>query len=130
MKKGKGAPDNRCPCGSGNAFPDCCGQYVDNHAVAPTAEHLMRSRYTAYVQMNAPYLLATWHATTRPAALDLPPTQWLGLTVTQHVPQNETHATVTFVARYKVGGRAHRLAETSRFVRENGRWFYLDGEVS
>jgi SEC-C motif-containing protein len=130
MKKGQTAPDNRCLCGSGNALPDCCGPYLDGHVAAPTAEHLMRSRYTAYVQTNAPYLLATWHPTTRPAALELPPTQWQGLTVTQHIAQDDSHATVTFVARYKVGGRAHRLAETSRFVRENGRWFYLDGEVS
>jgi len=129
MKKGKAAADDRCPCGSGNTLPDCCAHYLAGRACAPTAEHLMRSRYTAYVQLNAPYLLATWHPTTRPATLDLPPTQWLGLTVTQHAPQDETHATVAFVARYKVGGRAHRLVETSRFVSEDGRWFYLDGEI-
>ncbi|MDP1526852.1 MAG: YchJ family metal-binding protein [Rhodocyclaceae bacterium] len=129
MKKHKAAPDDRCPCGSGSALPDCCGQYLDGRTAAPTAEHLMRSRYTAYMYQRADYLLATWHPTTRPATLDLPPTQWLGLSVAQHLPQDGTHATVAFVARYKVGGRAHRLAETSRFVCEDGRWFYLDGEI-
>jgi SEC-C motif-containing protein len=129
MKKNKAAPDDRCPCGSGSARSDCCAKYLDGRAAAPTAEHLMRSRYSAYVQMNAAYLLATWHPTTRPATLDLSRTQWLGLTVAQHVPQDDTHATVSFVARYKVGGRAHRLVETSRFVCEDSRWFYLDGEI-
>ncbi len=130
MKQHKATTDGHCPCGSGNALPDCCGQYLNGHATAPTAELLMRSRYTAYVCQRKDYLLATWHPTTRPATLDLPPTQWLGLTVTQHATQDDTHATVTFIARYKVGGRAHRLQETSRFVREDGRWLYVDGDVA
>lgn len=121
--------DDRCPCGSGSALLDCCGKYLDGHAAAPTAEHLMRSRYTAYVRMNAPYLLATWHASTRPTDLNLSPTQWLGLTVRRHEAQDADHALVEFVARYKVGGRAHKLHETSRFVREEGRWYYVDGET-
>jgi len=121
--------DDRCPCGSGNALPTCCGKYLDGHVAVPSAEHLMRSRYTAYVKMDTSYLLATWHPTTRPATLDLSPTQWLGLTVTRHAPQDNTHATVAFVARYKVGGRAHRLVESSRFICEDGHWFYLDGEI-
>ncbi|GAB1391938.1 YchJ family protein [Rhodocyclaceae bacterium] len=130
MKKTKALSDTSCPCGSGNAFVDCCGQYLDGRALAPTAEHLMRSRYSAYVQMNMPYLLATWHPSTRPTPLDLTPTQWLGLSVERHTLQDANHATVVFVARYKVGGRAYKLAETSRFVREEGRWFYLDGTIA
>lgn len=90
----------------------------------------MRSRYTAYVLMREPYLLATWHASTRPARLDLAPTQWIGLTVHHHERQDADHATVEFIARYKLNGRAHRLHETSRFVREGGRWFYVDGDVA
>lgn len=89
----------------------------------------MRSRYTAYVLAREPYLLATWHASTRPTRLDLTPTRWIGLTVSRHEQQDADHATVEFVARYKIGGRAHRLHETSRFVREEGRWYYVDGEV-
>lgn len=87
----------------------------------------MRSRYSAYVLANAPYLLATWHASTRPPSLDeaeLKATRWIGLAVQQ--AQGDT---VRFVARHKVQGRAHRLQETSRFVFEDGRWFYLDGVV-
>ena len=90
---------------------------------------MMRSRYSAYVKKLEPYLLATWHTDTRPASLDLETeaTKWLGLEVKNHAQQSTDRATVEFVARYKVGGRAHRLHEVSRFVLEDGRWFYLDG---
>lgn len=90
----------------------------------------MRSRYSAYVLKLEPYLLATWHASTRPAALDLADDncRWLGLAVKRYSPQGEDVAEVEFVARYKVGGRAFRLHEVSRFVREGGRWYYVDGE--
>lgn len=91
----------------------------------------MRSRYSAYVLRLAPYLLATWHARTRPPALDglSEPTTWLGLTVKRHQPTGDDAALVEFVARYRSGGgRAVRLHEVSRFVREGGRWYYVDGE--
>lgn len=91
----------------------------------------MRSRYSAFVLGLADYLLATWHASTRPERLDLneePAPKWLGLEVKRHQPQDDSHAVVEFVARYRVGGRGQRLHETSRFVREEGRWFYVDGE--
>ena len=120
-----------CPCG-GADYAGCCGRYVDGGAVAPDAEVLMRSRYTAYVLGREPYLLASWHASTRPAALDLAAgaqPKWLGLQVKRHARLDGDTAVVEFVARYKVGGRAHRLHEVSRFVREGGRWYYVDGEV-
>ncbi len=92
----------------------------------------MRSRYSAFVKGDVPYLLATWHPRTRPATLALEPgVQWLGLQVRRHAPAHEgdaDRALVEFVARSKLGGRATRLQETSRFVREGGRWFYVDGE--
>ena len=91
----------------------------------------MRSRYTAFVMGLQEYLLATWHPTTRPATLELdtdPPTRWLGLEIKQTACSGEA-ATVEFVARYKIGGRAHRLHETSRFVREQGCWFYVAGDL-
>lgn len=91
----------------------------------------MRSRYSAYALGREDYLLATWHASTRPAALDLaaaPPPKWLGLEVKAHTATDDA-ATVEFVARCKIGGRAQRLHETSRFVREDGRWYYVDGDV-
>ena len=93
----------------------------------------MRSRYSAYVLGLEDYLLATWHPSTRPEKLDLaagPATRWLGLQVRQHRQQDESHATVEFVARYRVGGRGHRLHETSRFIREAGCWFYVDGDLA
>ncbi len=92
----------------------------------------MRSRYTAYVLLHEEYLLATWHPSTRPASLELTTdlqTKWVGLEVKRHEQQDADHAIVEFVARYKVQGRAHRLHEVSRFVREAGRWFYVDGSI-
>lgn len=123
---------NLCPCGN-NKYSDCCTRYIEGGAPAPTAEALMRSRYTAYTQLREDYLLATWHISTRPASLDLAAdvaTKWIGLEVKRHEQQDADHAIVEFVARYKVNGRAHRLHEVSRFVREGGRWFYVDGEIS
>ena len=88
----------------------------------------MRSRYSAYVLGLTDYLLATWHASTRPESLDDAPTHWLGLDVKRHQAIDDTRAIVEFVARYRVDGRGHRLHETSRFVREDGRWYYVDGD--
>lgn len=127
--------NSRCPCGGGPTrlpYPACCGRW---HAgplqlQAPDADSLMRSRYSAHVLELADYLLATWHPGTRPAALSFEPgLRWLGLQVQPAVAGDAGHATVAFVARSKLGGRAHRLVETSRFVREQGRWYYLDGDV-
>ena len=92
----------------------------------------MRSRYSAFVLNRLDYLLSTWHARTRPTTLaaNPPGLRWLGLQLSQHQVQDANHATVSFVARSKLGGRAHRLQETSRFLREtDGRWYYLDGDL-
>ena len=119
-----------CPCGSQRAYPDCCGLY---HAgvPAPDAEALMRSRYSAYVQADRDYLLRTWHPSTRPDTLDLAaPTalHWLGLNIRNYQLIDADHAEVEFVARSRIGGApASRLHEISRFVREDGCWYYLDG---
>ncbi len=121
-----------CPCGSNKDAEACCMRLIAGAEVAPTAEALMRSRYAAYTLLREDYVLATWHPSTRPAQLGLAneaPTKWLGLEVKRHDAQDEGHATVEFVARYKVNGRAHRLHEVSRFVREAGQWFYVDGAV-
>lgn len=120
-----------CPCGSGRLLADCCGRLHAGEA-APDAETLMRSRYSAFVLGLEDYLLASWHPATRPADLELdatPRPQWLGLTVKSHTPLDASHATVEFVARYKLNGRAFRLHETSRFERLGGRWLYVDGEM-
>jgi SEC-C motif-containing protein len=121
-----------CLCGSGQPIEACCGRYLDGQTPAPDAEALMRSRYTAYVLGNEPYLLTTWHLTTRPVALQLdeePRPRWIGLTVNRHDTQDADHAIVEFVARYKINGRAFKLHETSRFVREDGYWFYVEGDT-
>ena len=124
-----------CPCGRKTAkgqalaFEDCCGPY---HAgqTAPDAEGLMRSRYSAFVRGNVPYLLATWHRSQRPATLELDKAaQWLGLAIKQHRSTGPDRAEVEFVARFRVGGKAVRQHERSRFVCEDGRWFYVDGDV-
>ena len=131
MKKRKAAPlAAACPCGKPQTYADCCGHYHAGNA-APDAETLMRSRYSAYVLALEHYLLATWHASTRPAHLDLAADkalQWLGLEVKHHSRSGTDSAVVEFVARYRSGGRAHRLHETSRFIHEDGRWYYINGE--
>lgn len=89
----------------------------------------MRSRYSAFVLDLRPYLLATWHPSTRPSHLEPPEPglRWLGLEVQAAEQQDLLHASVRFVARSKLAGRAHRLVETSRFECIAGSWFYVDG---
>lgn len=122
----------RCPCrkkSETRAMADCCEPFIAGRATPPTAETLMRSRYTAYVQRKADYLLATWHPSTRPKAIDFFANQeWLQLKIIA-TSQEGDRATVAFEARSRIGGATHVLAETSRFMRENGRWFYVDGDV-
>ncbi len=125
-----------CPCGrqAGGrvlAYAACCGRYIEHFAAvpAPDAEALMRSRYSAFVHERADYVLATWHASRRPASLDFEAgVRWLGLQVRAHQLLSPEAAEVEFVARQRgAGGRAWRLHERSRFVREAGRWYYVDG---
>ena len=123
-----------CPCGRTTAkgqplaLEACCGLYHTGQA-APDAERLMRSRYSAFVLGDVSYLLATWHSSQRPAELTLETGgQWLGLEIKQHRVTGADTAEVEFVARFRVGGKAVRQHERSRFVREDGRWFYVDGD--
>lgn len=121
-----------CPCLSQQPYAACCGRWHGGEA-APDAISLMRSRYSAYVLSLSAYLLDTWHASTRPAQLDPGDNKdchWLGLEIRRDAATGGNTAQVEFVARYKIGGRAQRLHEISRFVRENGRWYYVDGEFS
>jgi SEC-C motif domain protein len=124
---------NRCPCGSNKSFSICCGRYLDGHEIPATAEALMRSRYTAYTLLRDTYLLTTWHPSTRPTTLNLlttsAPPKWIGLEVKRYEQKDGKHATVEFIARYTMNGRAYRLHEVSRFVLEDGHWFYLNGEL-
>lgn len=122
-----------CPCGNPDGYARCCGPLHEG-APAASAEALMRSRYSAYVLGREDYLLASWHASNRPASLRLgaqqPAPTWLGLKIHRHESGSADRAIVEFVARFRVGGgRAQRLHEVSRFVREDGHWFYLDGDL-
>jgi SEC-C motif-containing protein len=127
-------PDAPCPCGLPGPYAACCGRWHagPQYLLAPDAPALMRSRYSAWVLGDHAYLLATWHPGTRPASLSAaePGLRWLGLEVKHHADIDASHATVSFVARHKLAGRAQRLQETSRFVREDGRWFYVDGDLA
>ena len=125
-----------CPCGHQGAkgrtrtYADCCALAHTGQTPAPDAETLMRSRYSAFVRGDVPYLLATWHASTRPVTLELEKdARWLGLEIKQHRSTNEDRAEVEFVARFRMAGRAVRQHELSRFVREDGHWYYVDGDV-
>ncbi|RXZ68366.1 YchJ family protein [Agromyces albus] len=125
-------PGARCPCLSGSVFAECCGPFLAGAADAPTAPQLMRSRYTAFVAGDDRYLLATWHPSTRPERLELDPTmRWYRLDlerVERGGPLDPT-GVVEFTARYRVGGERSERGEqheVSRFVREHGRWFYVD----
>ncbi len=130
---------NACPCGrldanrKAVAYADCCGRYIDDfeHTPAPDAPSLVRSRYTAFVKNRVPYIRATWLAANCPQdPAALPGTIWLGLELRGDRERDPDHAEVEYVARYRMkSGRAVRLHELARFVREGGRWFYVDGDI-
>ena len=119
-----------CPCGSSRPYGKCCGVW---HAgtPAPDAQSLMRSRYSAFVLCNEPYLLATWHPGRRPQSIPFNRNQkWLGLRIVEARVTGEATAEVEFIARSRVSNAAAvRQHERSRFVREGGSWFYVDGDV-
>ena len=127
------ATGEECPCGSGMILAECCRRYLTGSRSAPTAEALMRSRYTAYVLGDEDYILRTWHGSTRPADLGdaLGSTvKWLGLRIVAcgGGAAGDSDGWVEFIARCKTGGRATRMHERSRFRFENGQWFYVDGQ--
>jgi len=122
-----------CPCDSGRPYFGCCGRWHAGalHLQAPDAQTLMRSRYSAFALDLTDYLRDTWYPGTRPVNIEPNPPglKWLGLTVKAHQRQDGTHATVEFVARSRWQGKGERLHETSRFVLEDGSWFYVDGDI-
>lgn len=121
-----------CPCGSDTDYQVCCRIY-HNGKNAPTAEKLMRSRYSAYVKGLSDYVHKTWHTTTRPSKRDLAgqePVEWLGLEVlkTQGGTAEDQQGTVEFIASFQEQGKLGKLHEMSRFIKERGKWFYVDGD--
>ncbi|MGW9631265.1 YchJ family protein [Agromyces sp. NPDC055520] len=127
------AAEERCPCGSGEVYGACCGPLLSGDSQAPTAVRLMRSRYTAFAVGDAEYLRATWHRETRPSDRDLDldaDTTWLALEIvaTERGGPFDRDGAVEFRATFRADGERGVLHERSRFRREGGRWFYLDGE--
>ncbi|MFC4149638.1 YchJ family protein [Micromonospora mangrovi] len=122
-------PAGACPCGTGVPYADCCGLLHGGGSTAATAEALMRSRFTAFAVGDADYLRRSWHSSTRPARLRLEPDQrWTRLEIldTDRGGLFDTAGTVRFRAHYREAGRPGTVDEHSRFVREDGRWVYLD----
>ena len=123
----------RCPCRKKSetvGYADCCGPLHEGARAAVSAEALMRSRYAAFALGKAQYLARTWHVSTRPARIDLDPAQeFVQLRIVAAHEQGDG-ATVEFIARSRSGGRTMALHEVSRFAREGGRWFYVDGKIS
>lgn len=125
-----------CPCGRVGAlgalpYGRCCGRYLDDPSLLPpTPEALMRSRYTAHALGRVDWLLATWDPAHRPRSLDLDPgLRWTGLEIRSSSEDGDT-GRVGFTARWSdARGGQGVLREDSRFVRRQGRWFYVDGVV-
>jgi SEC-C motif-containing protein len=126
-----GSKPLRCPCGGLLPFDECCGRVHAGRAAAATAEALMRSRYSAFSVGDAAYLSASWHSSTRPSKLTLDPgLRWERLEIVTTTGGGLLHndGTVEFRAHYRADGGARGvLHEVSRFVREDGKWTYLDG---
>lgn len=123
-----------CPCGSTKQYTGCCKPYLDNADNPDTPEILMRSRYTAYVLQKEEYLLNSWHQRTRPNSLNFEdnPVVWLGLDVLENetLLPDKNAGSVHFLAKYMERGQVCTLEENSRFLREDGIWYYLDGDCN
>ncbi|MCC6435865.1 MAG: hypothetical protein IT196_12600 [Acidimicrobiales bacterium] len=128
MGEGRG-PGPVCPCGSGSALTGCCGRYLDGTREAPTAEALMRARYSAHALGDVEFLRRSWHPDTRPVAVADPGVTWVRLEVRdkEQGGQLDRSGTVAFVAHYRSGEGDGVLAERSRFARVGTRWLYVDG---
>ncbi|MEK9712442.1 MAG: YchJ family metal-binding protein [Thalassolituus sp.] len=117
-----------CPCGNDASYQECCGP-LHQGASAASPEALMRSRYTAFAQENADYLLRSWHKDYRPQTLDFADdTQWLGLTILDNSEEGD-RGTVHFVARFREGKEWFELEENSRFQRDGKHWYYEAGDA-
>jgi SEC-C motif domain protein len=121
----------QCHCGSKELLTECCLPIIRGEKKAETAEQLMRSRYTAFDRQNNEYLLSSWAKETRPKQLDIDevPVKWIGLEVleTEEGSAQDDSGTVGFIATFIVSGHLCHLREKSRFLKEDGLWYYLDG---
>jgi SEC-C motif domain protein len=127
--------NEQCPCGSGSYFLSCCDRYLSQGLAAPTAEALMRSRYTAFTLAHVDYILRTYHPKTRPINQRqqilswAKSVQWLGLTIlgTSMGDIGDTTGTVEFIAHYTENGKPGQIHEKSVFKKEKDQWFYVSG---
>jgi SEC-C motif-containing protein len=128
-----------CPCGSGRLFAECCEPYISGAELPPTAEALMRSRYSAYVTHDIDYIISTCHTEKGKASIDYKSTKewseqssWLGLRIlsTAKGGEGDSEGTVEFEAIYERNGLRDTHRETAEFRKDAGRWLYSDGTVA
>lgn len=126
-----------CPCGSQKAYTECCEPFIEGKEFAPTAEQLMRSRYTAYSKIKVDYLVETTHPSRRsdfdPSSIREWATEnnWIKLEVlsTKNGKSTDTQGEVEFRASFKdADGIARTHYEYSSFVKEQNRWYYVSGK--
>lgn len=124
---------NLCPCKSGKPYSKCCEPYITGKENAPTAEALMRSRYTAFVKKEVDYIIKTRHPSAGPneLELDIIPA-WISLQIvrTEDGQENDTHGIVEFKANAIVDHKIAVLHEVSEFEKNDGQWFYVDGQIN
>ncbi|MEJ5927335.1 YchJ family metal-binding protein [Corynebacterium sp. H128] len=120
--------DARCPCGIGLSYGECCARY-HRGATAPTAEALMRSRYTAFVVHDEDYLLRTWHPDTRPSTLGFDDTVQfyrLDIVACEGGGPLDSVGAVDFEAHFRIGEQRGSQQEHSSFAKVNGSWLYVE----
>jgi len=126
--------ENACPCGSGKSYAKCCETY--HHGTPPpTAEALMRARYSAYTMANDQYLRNTWHPGSRPEKISLKNNknlQWTKLEILRKEKGKgkDKLGVIEFKAWYRSDDQNGYLHEVSNFVKEENTWLYFDGEVT
>ncbi len=123
-----------CPCGSGRDFHACCDPYLQGEPV-PNAETLLRARFSAYATANERYINQTWHPASRPIKLHLhnaEQVRWYGLKIIriENGGPDDQAGLVEFSAHYQIKHRQGQLHEISHFARDNGKWYYLEGEIT
>lgn len=126
-----------CPCGSEKKYKKCCRVFHDKKALASLASELMRSRYSAFATKNADYIIETTHKDNPDFTVDI--NSWRAdvlafceytvfekLDVLEFI-EGEFESFVTFKATLKQDKKDVSFTEKSRFLKENGKWFYVDG---
>ena len=131
---------NHCPCGMERPIAECCGRFHSGQALPASPEELMRSRYSAFCVRDSEYLIETHHPSQHQSddrehlTRTMESTEWLGLRILESTLEGNNRGEVEFVAFYRQSGEPdtsppEQLHERSTFVREDERWYYLDGEM-